>query len=564
MFPNKPQIADLTSPEAIQSAIDKLQLTPRPLIILLGNFDEHLNPQVRSICSRIIAPIAIDPGALILDDGSGSGCAALMGEAAAEQDQMPSLLGLISNEAAESALDSNHGLFLRLPKEWSYSAKYTFQIADQLTKQGTTEAQPVSAVLFGGGDAEKKAIVRCARRSWPVVVIQGTGGLADQILDVSAPCNGAAPPALDPDLREIVDTATLFRFRLDGNFEDLRRILLGRVDLRKDALADTLNEAWAIYDQLDEAANGKQTAFRRVEWTILGLAVAATFFAILQSGKSVPHWFTVPAHSAGVHWFVLIIPITASVIAAYNSHFREGYKWILLRGAAEAVKREIFRFRTRAGPYSDEQCIQNSRESKLAAKIKDITSALEQSEVNKTNIDAKVKSDPARLQFLAPEEYRQTRIEDQVNYFVGKTRKLSKKLRFLQVSVYVAGATGTLLAAINFDVWVALATSIVTALTTKLQADQVENSLMKYNQALTSLRNVDIWWKALSKWEKGRRTNIDLLVDQAEKALEGETAGWIQQMQSALDKLTEKEQPASGGQQHSTTGTHGLSAGAGA
>jgi hypothetical protein len=45
----------------------------------------------------------------------------------------------------------------------------------------------------------------------------------------------------------------------------------------------------------------------------------------------------------------------------------------------------------------------------------------------------------------------------------------------------------------------------------------------------------------LTSWEKTRRKNIDLLVDQTEKALERETAGWVQQMQSTLDKLTEKE-----------------------
>ena len=87
----------------------------------------------------------------------------------------------------------------------------------------------------------------------------------------------------------------------------------------------------------------------------------------------------------------------------------------------------------------------------------------------------------------------------------------------------------------------ALATAVVTALTTKLQADQVENSLMQYNQALASLRNIEAWWTALSRWEMGRRKNIDLLVNQTEEALASESVGWVQQMQAALDKLTEKE-----------------------
>ena len=87
-------------------------------------------------------------------------------------------------------------------------------------------------------------------------------------------------------------------------------------------------------------------------------------------------------------------------------------------------------------------------------------------------------------------------------------------------------------------------TAVAATLTTRLETDQVAYSLIQYNQALTGLRNIASWWKALSPWEKGRRRNIDLLVEQTETTLEGELAGWAQQMQSALDKLTEKEQAA--------------------
>jgi hypothetical protein len=208
------------------------------------------------------------------------------------------------------------------------------------------------------------------------------------------------------------------------------------------------------------------------------------------------------------------------------------------------MKREIFRFRAQAGVYSDEQCVQSSRESKLASKIRDITSALEQSAVNKASLVQQRPGDPQRATFLAPDEYVQARLRDQVNYFVVKTRRLAKQLTLMQLLIYVVGGLGTFLAAINRDVWVALTTALVTALSTKLQADQVETSIVQYNQALVSLKNIETWWTALSSWEKSRRNNIDLLVDQTEKTLESETAGWVQQMQSALDKLTEKEPPA--------------------
>jgi hypothetical protein len=194
--------------------------------------------------------------------------------------------------------------------------------------------------------------------------------------------------------------------------------------------------------------------------------------------------------------------------------------------------------------YSDVQCLQNSPESKLAAKIKDITAALEQSEVNKTNLELTAKRDPSRETFLTPEDYMALRIHDQVAFYTRKIHKVARQLTWIQTLVFVAGGAGTLLAAVHFDIWVALATAVVTGLTTKLQIDQIEPALVQYNQTLAGLRNIEMWWTALSRWERSRRNNIDLLVDQTEKTLESDTAGWVHQMQSALDKLTEKE-PAS-------------------
>ena len=149
--------------------------------------------------------------------------------------------------------------------------------------------------------------------------------------------------------------------------------------------------------------------------------------------------------------------------------------------------------------------------------------------------------DPARLKILTPEAYLRERVEDQISYFVTKTAALYRQLKQLQLWILIVGGLGTFLAAIRLEVWVALTTALATAFTNKLEIDQVENSLVQYNVTLTNLRNIQSWWKGLTSWEKTRGKNIDLLVDQAEKALERETAGWVQQMQSTLDKLTEKE-----------------------
>ena len=61
-----------------------------------------------------------------------------------------------------------------------------------------------------------------------------------------------------------------------------------------------------------------------------------------------------------------------------------------------------------------------------------------------------------------------------------------------QVFVLFAGGVGTFLAAVRQDLWVAITTALATAFTSKLELDQVEPSLVQYNTALMSLRNIKI------------------------------------------------------------------------
>lgn len=535
-----PSLIDIDPSQPLAEAMKKLQFSPSPLILLFGDFSANCNDQIASIFQRTVVPVALEVGAIIVDDAKCSGCAAAIARAALDRDEAPRLLGIVRADYKD--IEPNHGQVIRLPGTWTDAPKYTFQIVDELVKDPTVNKRVV-ALLFGGTDDDKRSVVRCARRDWAIFVVAKTGGLADQIIAANAnQTNGASVTTLtDPNLREIIETAELYPISADASMDDLRRQILAQID--SSTASETLKEAYERFRELDLAALRKEKLFRRIELVLIILAVIASLLAILSS------LFYHPA----LHVAVVVVPILISIVGAYNSHFREGNKWILFRGSAESLKREIYRFRVKAGVYSDEQCQQASRESKLAAKLKDILSALEQSEANKTNLRPVSKGDATWNNFLSPDDYINERLRDQISYFVSKTRKLSRKLILMQLCIYIVGGAGTFLAAIKLDIWVALATAVVTAFATKLQADQTENSLIQYNQALASLRNIECWWKALSRWEKSRRKNIDVLVDQTEKVLETETAGWVQQMQSALDKLTEKE-PATQSQQNAGGG----------
>ncbi|HEY0758365.1 MAG TPA: DUF4231 domain-containing protein [Acidisarcina sp.] len=536
-----PALIEVQATDTIESAAARVTLKPDVIILLFGSFDSTQALQVRSILTRALGPIALVSNALIVTNGSSEGLAALMGQAAQQLDQPPLLLGILEPNVVGP--DPNHTAVLRLPADWSDPSKSSFLLLAELAKSEATVQRPVVPILVGGGDAEKLTLLRCARHCWPILAVKGAGGLADAVLAAKAlPAEGAqAAEIADPDLREILDTATICPLAIDGGADDLKRVLLGPIQKPGDVLVD----AWGRYDDLDVGAGEKQSLFKLTQIAILTLAMVATLLAIVVTGTPLPMHLRI-SHRV-VHVLLILVPITTSMLVGFNSRFREGNKWILLRTAAESIKREIFRYRTRAGIYSEEQCTQTSAQLKLAASMKEISSNLVQSEVNRSSLPHRAVADPSRLRFLQPEEYVRERVEDQVNYFVLKTGSLYRRLKRLQMLILIAGGVGTFLAAVGFDVWVALTTALATAVTSKLEIDQVENSLVQYNIALTNLRNINSWWRALSPWEKTRRKNIDLLVDQTEMTLERETAGWIQQMQSTLDKLTEKQPGADHG-----------------
>ncbi len=75
---------------------------------------------------------------------------------------------------------------------------------------------------------------------------------------------------------------------------------------------------------------------------------------------------------------LIIVPILISILLAGSVKFGKGNSWILLRGSAEALKREIFLYRTRVGSYRE------NRDALLAYQIKLISERLKGSPVHHT------------------------------------------------------------------------------------------------------------------------------------------------------------------------------------
>ena len=358
--------------------------------------------------------------------------------------------------------------------------------------------------------------------------------------------------------------------------------------------SDILERAWYRFAQYDQNAGTHQTIFHRRQFLILALGIVAVALALSQTeyiGTEPPIPYnmidsteaeiaelrsslnTLTAAEAEAarerirqlredvelsKWYrwlqygIIIVPILISILIAVSNKLKAGPKWIMLRSAAESVKREIYAYRAGVGIYRPHQKDDmTTRDTRLADQLKVISDRLMKSVVNEAGI-AKYNGPipPTIFQHsgkdngfddITPEQYLELRLESQLDYFSQKTEQMGLSLKYLQWMIYIAGGAGTLLAAIGFEIWVALTTALATAFITYLEYRQTENTLMSYNQVASDLDNIKNWWLALSPAEKMDPDSKALLIEQSEGALANELSGWVRNMTDALAQIQERQ-----------------------
>ncbi len=312
----------------------------------------------------------------------------------------------------------------------------------------------------------------------------------------------------------------------------------------------TLEDAWQRFAVYDHNANRTNKRFGNARKYILVLGVFATFMALIYQiyFKATP----TELFSQVVRTIVILLPITVSALLTGTNKLERGVNWVLLRSSAENLKYEIFVFRAKAGIYSDEKCKEESREVKLARQVKSVGERLMKTEVNQSGLytyndilpppDMGLHKEDDGFSFITPDQYVAFRLENQMNFYKGKSEKLDRQLRRLHWQIIIIGALGTLIAAIGFEVWIAVTTAVVTALTTFMEYNQLESTLTSYNQAGTDLESIRMWWRALPAEMKKDSKYIEKLVGNAEGVMKAEQASWVQEMKDALATLYEEDQ----------------------
>jgi TRPM family ion channel/conflict system pore-forming effector with SLATT domain/uncharacterized protein DUF4231 len=600
---NKAFMIKTSANESAENIINTLELSIKPesAILLFGGASRSLDISSTSVSILYqildnILQYAFDNNAIIIDGGTKSGIMEIVGQRASEleQSKKPVLLGvapadLVSlskstrqvddddddeDEKYKVSLDPNHSHFVLVDgKRWGDETAKLFEIAMAFANYDI----PVVAFLAGGGEISKKEMLFCVKQSWPIIVIKKTGYLADEIAYYKSQSQTpqdrsnsriqkfirvkllqkaytkAYQNISDVKLKKIISFPSLIIYPSDlDQQKSFEHFLL--LTLNFDPLLESAWQNMAIYD---ESAKRLQNNFNRFQKFILGIGVLATLLAIINTQFKVSS----PDNFVYIINYVLVaLPITISILIAALNRFRFGAKWVLLRAASEAIKSEIYHYRTRAFLYNQKEDTDEidqitttiTPKEKLSNRISYINSSLMKTDVSLHGLYKYDGPLPPKMygaaedddgySALSAEQYIKIRIDDQLSYYQNATYNLEKQLKTLQWLILLSGGTGTFLAAAGFQIWIALTTTLVATFVSFLEYKQIENTLIKYNQTKTELSNIKLWWMSLSTTERTKKGIKDKLVQKTEDVLRTELSGWIRQMQVTIDKLYTKKE----------------------
>lgn len=177
--------ANVASEDEIQATLDELGIPrPRPAIVLVGGaggvgFLEKF-PMQKAV--GIVAQLAEESGAVVVDGGTQAGVMSEMGMQRKKNGHTFPLLGvvfdaLLMRKEPSSVLDPGHTHFLVIPgNAWGDESAWISKIATVVAGDRKS-----ITVLVNGGEISRADVEYSLMADRPTAVIRGTGRLADEI-----------------------------------------------------------------------------------------------------------------------------------------------------------------------------------------------------------------------------------------------------------------------------------------------------------------------------------------------------------------------------------------------
>lgn len=194
-------VIPLDSTKDLPAAFERAGLqTTAPALVVIGGASQMTQEsidRVHQLFQTVLAPLAEALNAVVIDGGTDTGVMQMMGQARSAMRATFFLLGVApaskvslpgQSKPDGEPLEPNHTHFVLTPgTEWGDESPWISAIASMLTVD-----RGAVTILINGGAVSLLEVTESIRAGRPVVVIAGSGRLADEI--ATAIASPATPP----------------------------------------------------------------------------------------------------------------------------------------------------------------------------------------------------------------------------------------------------------------------------------------------------------------------------------------------------------------------------------
>lgn len=398
--------------EAAREVVAALGLPPaRGVVVVNGGtaaLGDDVAERVRVLMADGLARVAAEEALTIISGGTDAGVFSLLGSGLGDQ-SVVSCIGVAPAarvtwpgraDAAPDAvpLEPHHSHFVLVDgDEWGDELGTMLRLAAAVAGSGLS-----LAILAGGGEVAKQELIAHVRAGREIVVLAGSGRLADDVASAIA----AGGNVRDPIIHEAATTGQVTLFDVTGRPEAIRGLVRGRLlrarrrrlrapallrrfpvpwrrlppdyplvssvlradlPLLEDELAYLDREIVPRFRAIDHAAVRAQQSFRLAGVAlILGGALATSLGAAQTAvgGGSL---------GIGITEAVVAAAVAGTTVYARGRRFQQTY--LSKRVAAERMKSQYYLYVTRAGIYGVED--ESERMNRLRGALDKIESGEE-------------------------------------------------------------------------------------------------------------------------------------------------------------------------------------------
>jgi SMODS and SLOG-associating 2TM effector domain 1/Protein of unknown function (DUF4231) len=212
--------------------------------------------------------------------------------------------------------------------------------------------------------------------------------------------------------------------------------------------------------------------------------------------------------------------------------------WIMARAASEALKREMYLYRTSSGPYDAANAAETllSRRDKILGKVRVIQQYGVESDLGPRDA----------LEPLSADSYISERLNAQVHWFRQSASQYARVQQVLSGAEFALTLLGALLGAAlttsgnqGYGAWVAVITTVMGALGAHVAAQRYNELIISYRSVADQLEGILGRWRASAK-------PLRRLAETCEALLETENQSWVggadETMQTMTQEQTERPQ----------------------